>query len=774
MSCKISHYISQYSFCIGLLSLLLVSCSKAVSIQEPASPQHLIPYPRKMDCTQNQVFKVNSKTLILARSKEEKRVADHLQSFFPAYAFEELNVSAGEHQDNTILISIDAQRDLDPEAYQLNIGEQGVVLQAATEAGAFYGVMTLLQLSKHLKGDTYITFASISDAPAHSWRGMHLDVSRHFFPLEYIKKTLKRMALHKLNTFHWHLVDGIGWRIDIKKYPQLTEWGAWRQVKEGKKPWEDFQIWKRGDTLPKYGGFYTQEEIKELVAYANSLHITVVPEIELPGHSQVVMQCYPTLSCVHNGEIITNSDVYCAANPDSYQLLEGVLDEVLKLFPSEYIHIGGDEVSKENWKKCDRCKKLAQQKGYKPQEIQSHFIKHFNDYLKSKGRKMIGWHEILEGDLDRKASVMYWGSDQGISECLDKGFPTVLAVGNRYYLDHYQAMSLHEPEAIGGYSPLAEVYAFDPVPDSLSPAQEEAVMGLQACVWTEYLYTQALVDRAVFPRLAALAETAWTPKEKKSWKRFRLAIPQLMNLYKKLDILYAPSAFRPMLEAHLDRSTGHIHVSLRSELPCSLIYSVDSLATWTPYVNPIVLDTSTRIFAKSLIDGKQITEMEDEHFIVNEALKAKVSFINPPYPKYSAQGEATLNDAVYAKDKWGSGKCLAWLNAKMVVELDFPQAIFCSQVGVNALQAQQSGIYFPTDIKVDVLDENNQVIHTSKTSIAYTEEEKKNSEVKAQLFTVKLEHEPKHKLKKIRISVDAEYPPSKGGIFLFVDEVIVH
>src|SRR5690606_26074286 len=317
-----------------------------------------------------------------------------------------------------------------------------------------------------------------------------------------------------------------GWRIEIKSHPELTDLGAWRVQREDVSPWEEFEIWREGDPRPKYGGFYTQEEIKEVVRYASGKGITIIPEIEMPGHSKVVLECYPNLRCIDdNGEYLPNTGVYCANLESGYELLEDVLTEVMELFPSEYIHIGGDEVNKRNWQECVRDQALMQQKNYTPEQVQSHFINHFDKFLRDHGRTLLGWHEIQEGNLSPSAAIMYWGGPEGVSKILYAGHPTVLTTGNRYYFDHYQSTSTHEPLAFGGLSTLTQVYEYEPFPSALENQYGDQLLGIQANVWTEYINNPEHVEYMVFPRIAALAESAWTPVDKKNLENFYSKIP---------------------------------------------------------------------------------------------------------------------------------------------------------------------------------------------------------------------------------------------------------
>ncbi len=405
------------------------------------------------------------------------------------------------------------------EGYKLTSSKKGVKIEAFAPAGLFYGVQTLLQLlppeiesaAAKAGSDWTVPAVKIEDEPRFTWRGAHLDVCRHFFPKEFVKNYIDLMAMYKLNTFHWHLTEDQGWRIEIKKYPRLTEIGAWRR--------------ETMDDATPHGGFYTQDDIREVVAYAKKRFITVVPEVEMPGHSQAALAAYPELSCSGGPfKVATEwgviNDVYCAGDDRTYAFLEDVLREVIGLFPSEYIHIGGDEVPKTRWKNCARCQERIRAEGLKnEEELQSAFIKRIERFLSSQGKRLLGWDEILEGGLAPNATVMSWRGVAGGIEAAKSGHDVVMTPTSYCYFDYYQGL-LEEPRAIGGYLPLDKVYAFEPVPSELSEAEARHVLGGQANVWTEYIEDAAQVEYMLMPRLLALSEVVWTEKGSRSYPDF--------------------------------------------------------------------------------------------------------------------------------------------------------------------------------------------------------------------------------------------------------------
>jgi N-acetyl-beta-hexosaminidase len=423
----------------------------------------------------------------------------------------------GEKKGENVQFLLDTSLKMGAEGYVLEVSKKGIVLKAKTEAGLFYGEQTLKQLYSNGK----FSCVKIKDNPRFSYRGMHLDVSRHFFEKEEVFKLIDAFSFYKINNLHLHLTDAGGWRIQIDKYPKLTSHAAFRTESDWRKWWDgkDRKYLLEG-TEGAYGGYYTKDDIKEIVAYAAKRHINILPEIEFPGHSEEVFFAYPNLCCT--GKPYTNGD-FCIGNKDSYTFLKDVLTEIIELFPSEYIHIGGDEAGKQGWKECKKCKALMKQEGLKDvNELQSYFIKKANEFLKSKGRKLIGWDEILEGGLESDAAIMCWRGEETGLKAAKKGHKVVMTPGKYLYFDFYQADPKTQPYAIGGYTPIKKVYSYNPAPkDSLSFEQQKNILGVQANTWTEYIPDNNHLEYMMFPRSLAVAEMGWTPQENRCWEDFK-------------------------------------------------------------------------------------------------------------------------------------------------------------------------------------------------------------------------------------------------------------
>ncbi len=524
---------------VSMLALLPISAAFASDASLPA----IIPQPVKIEVHSGTFeFRPASRFLGIRSGAGTRIVADAGAEETAGYLAGQLQRSFGYQPrvathasaktSNTILLTTNnADARLGEEGYELTVSTNGVVIRSVGSAGLFYGAQSLLQLlppevfasKKAANVKWRIPCLEIQDRPRFAWRGMMLDVSRHFFNKEEVEQILDVMAMHKMNRFHWHLVDDQGWRIEIKKYPRLTEVGAWRKgINFGLDPKAATAYGPDG----RYGGYYTQADIREVVAYAQARHITVVPEIEMPGHSCAALMAYPQYSC-NGGPFTTDlpggvfNGEYCAGNETTFAFLEDVLAEVCELFPGKYLHIGGDEVPTDNWKQCAKCQQRIREEHLKgEQQLESYFIRRIEKCVNAHGRDLIGWSEIREGGLAQNAIVMDWVG--GAVEAASAGHDVVMSPLAECYFDHYQsADQTKEPHTIGGYLPLSQVYAFEPMPTNLAPEFQAHILGAQANVWTEYMPSLRHVEYMTFPRLCALAEVVWSPKEARSWDEFQ-------------------------------------------------------------------------------------------------------------------------------------------------------------------------------------------------------------------------------------------------------------
>jgi len=496
-------------------------------------------------------FQLNQKTVVLADTSDNnvKNITQQLKKRIDSATGFRLKIqNYNSSDDNTITLAIDTDTASygNKEGYSLTVTTEGVTLQAPTPQGLFYGIQTLFQLLPPqiyqsdytlVPQDTHwiIPDVKIKDYPRFKYRGMHLDVSRHFFPVTFIKKYIDLMAMDKMNRFHWHLTDDQGWRIQIKKYPKLTSVGAWRDSTLVGHYGSDNHY-----NHERYGGYYTQDEIREVVQYAQKRYITVIPEIEMPGHASAAIASYPELGCSNVKQHQVRplwgvfEDIYCPSD-HTFTFLENVLTEVMDLFPSKYIHIGGDEAPKTAWKNSPVAQQVIKREGLKNEkELQSYFIRRIEKFLNAHGRDIIGWDEILEGGLAPNATVMSWRGTEGGIEAAKQHHNVIMTPGSYCYLDHYQANPSTEPLAIGGFTSLKKVYSYDPVPDELSEKESQYILGAQANIWTEYIDSGKKVEYMAYPRASALAEVTWSPKSKRNWTGFWR---RMQTEFKRFDVL---------------------------------------------------------------------------------------------------------------------------------------------------------------------------------------------------------------------------------------------
>jgi len=538
----------NFSRVMTLTSLILATLQSCIRAEGGALS--IIPEPVNTK-TYKGYFTVDSKTKVLSNIVGEEGDAlkeyltNHIESFYKINPLERGFSDRASKGD--IFLKLDERVDIPAEGYKLRVAKNGITITGKDNAGLFYGIQTLIQMmppeSDSLQ-QVNTPLAEITDYPRFKWRGLHLDVCRHFMPKEFVLKYLDYMAMHKLNTFHFHLTEDQGWRIEIKKYPLLTEIGS----KRDETLIGSSRTSKEYDGIP-HSGFYTQDDIREIVDYAAKRYITVVPEIEMPGHALAALASYPHLGCTEGPYKVATRwgvfhDVMCAGKESTFEFIEDVLEEVLALFPSEYIHIGGDECPKTKWKECKLCQQRIADEGLKDEhELQSYFIQRAERYLNSKGRKLIGWDEILEGGLAPNAAVMSWRGEDGGIEAAKQGHYVVMTPGTHCYFDHYQDDPKTEPLAIGGFTPLEKIYAYEPVPESLTKEEAKYVMGAQGNVWTEYMKSPEHVEYMVYPRAAALSEVVWSPKKERDYSGFLVRLREMTKRYDYYGINYSRAAF---------------------------------------------------------------------------------------------------------------------------------------------------------------------------------------------------------------------------------------
>ncbi len=735
-----------------------------------AQKEALIPMPKNIEY-QSDSFFLNPKTVI--------QVAD-INSFEALFLKENIKAKMGLDlkitskfiSKNTISLGIQLPdtSDFNKEKYELIIDKNKIQITASANQGLFYGVQTLLQSIPFKKSqNAKIASVKISDEPKFKWRGMHLDVGRHFFPTAFIKKYIDYIAMYKMNTFHWHLTEDQGWRIEIKKYPKLTEIGAWRNGSmTGHYNDQTFND-------EKYAGFYRQEEIKEIVAYAKKQHVTVVPEIEMPGHSLAALAAYPEYSCTGGPFEVAKiwgvlEDVYCPKE-ETFAFLEDVLTEVMALFPSEYIHIGGDESPKTRWKACSHCQNLIMEKGLKDEhELQSYFIHRIEKFLNSKGRQIIGWDEILEGGLAPNAAVMSWrGTEGGIIAAKDKHY-VVMTPGSHVYFDHYQGEPKNEPIAIGGYTTLEKVYSFNPIPDELTADEAKYILGAQANVWTEYIPTTQQVEYMIMPRMAALSEVLWGTSNPKNYKEFEKRIIQHFDFYEKKGIHYSKSVFEVTSAVH--PNDKGVAFELKSPNPVGIRYTIDGsepVLNSFSYTKPIVVTENTTVKATYFEEGKPKSTTIEQVFFINKSTGKKIELVNPPHENYGIGGSFTLVDGMVGNPSKYGRDWLGFWGKDLNATIDLGSNETISKIKINTLLGEGSWIYFPKEIQF-LVSEDGTNFKTIQT-IGQKEVAEKGGRIEVNFPATKAKFV---KVIAVNNGIIGEGMPGAGAqSWLFVDEISV-
>jgi hexosaminidase len=611
-----------------LATTLLLSGAGVTAAQDTV---HIVPQPARLELGSGTYHLSSTTTIALSAPTDVEMgtLAEYCREMVRTVAGIDLDVSGAPAPgagDGFISLLLSDEPGASPESYGLKVSGRGVTISAPSYAGLFYGLQTLRQLlppshrAVTQAEDWTIATVEIEDGPRFVYRGMHLDVGRHFFPVEFIKKYIDLLAMYKMNTFHWHLTEDQGWRIEIMKYPRLTEVGAYRSETILAKNFSPYI----GDGKP-YGGFYTQDEIREVVAYARSRYVNVIPEIELPGHSKAALAAYPELACTEGPfEVATiwgvHEDIYCPSE-QTFAFLQDVLTEVMELFPSRYIHIGGDEAPKARWEESEFAQEVIRREGLADEhELQSYFIRRIEMFLLEHGRRLIGWDEILEGGLAPQATVMSWRGTSGGIEAAKQGHDVIMTPTSHVYFDYYQGDRRFEPLAIGGFTPLEKVYEFEPVPEELTAEEAEHVLGAQGNVWTEYMKTSEYVEYMVFPRMLALSEVVWSAREARDWTRFVSALPSQFQLLDGQRVNYRVPHVRG-LEHDGITLADHITLSLSSPIPEAVIrYTTDgtdptanSLVYAAPFGLP-VSSANTEVRARAFLPSGKTSSARVAHF----------------------------------------------------------------------------------------------------------------------------------------------------------------
>lgn len=702
-------------YLVLFLGFICFACDN--SEHSTIQPQ-IIPAPDSLNITEGS-FYLSSDTDLVYDAEFKPVVA-----YWDAIASPVFGPNTG--KSNTIRFVLD-ENFTNSEAYALTINSKEIVIKSSSAKSAFYAVQSLIQLlpPEFMTGSLVskginIQNLKIEDAPQFSYRGMHLDVARHMYPVEFIKKYIDALAMLKLNTFHWHLTEDQGWRIEIKKYPKLQEVAAYRdETLVGHYSDQPHQFDGK-----RYGGFYTQEEVKEVVAYAKERFITVIPEIEMPGHSQAAIAAYPNLGC--SGEQVNVAtkwgvfeNIYCTKEY-TFKFLEDVLDEVVALFPNEYIHIGGDEAPKTKWKSCSYCQQKIKDEGLKDEhELQNYFITRMEKYLNSKGRQIIGWDEILEGGLAPNATVMSWRGMEGAVEAAKQKHDVVMTPTSHCYFDYYQSEDENEPLAFGGFLPLEKVYSFNPIPEELTEAEAQYIIGVQGNVWTEYMPTSEQVEYMVFPRILAMSEVAWSKPDAKDFEDF---VKRVEVFNKRLDVLglnYANHLYQ--VEGELISENGMPYFEFTTLTDNKTIrYTTDGTdprKTSTIYTSKIPVTKSSILKVAVFDDEKRLGEIFIQDINFHKAVGKTITIDKEPSKAYMGSGSQGLVNGINGNNKrFGDKEWLGFSGEDIEVTIDLGEPTEVSSISTRFHNGNGQWIYAPKNIYLEFILDDGSIV-TDKVSL---------------------------------------------------------
>lgn len=674
---------------------LTVIMSVVVSVLFAGNPVSLIPVPNSLEYRKG-YFHTRRPLVLIAGNAAANQAAAlfndwHQQTLGVRFPVKEIMSL----KESSIRFIVNPEEK--DEHYRLVVDKTHIHLEGSP-AGVVRGLSTLLQLMTYAGTNRdRIPAMIIDDAPRFKYRGVHLDVCRHFVSKDFVKRYIDLIALHKMNTFHWHLTEDQGWRIEIKKYPKLTEVGAWRNGSMVG-PYRD----QKYDTL-RYGGYYTQEEIREVVQYAADRAITVIPEIEMPGHAVAALAAYPEYSCTGNVKEVAKGwgvfeDVFCAKD-STFLFLQDVLTEVMQLFPSTYIHIGGDECPKERWKQCAACQAVKQQNGLKDEhELQSYFIQRIEKFLNANGRKIIGWDEILEGGLAPNATVMSWrGVDGGIAAA-KAGHDAIMTPGSHCYFDHYQGERASEPLAFGGYTPLEKVYRYRPVPDSLTATEAKHILGAQCNLWSEYMYDSRQVEYMLLPRLCALTEVLWTDTNYHHEQDFYQRLLKHQRILDAWKVNYAVSWMRPALQTEGLKTTPGLLVKLESKYPQEIKYAVtngNDTPKYRKYRKPFRILATGNVLVQSGTGRQEIISTYPFHFSLTTG--AAVTLKTKGDRQYANPG-STLTDGITGAYPWTGKHWIGWYGKNSEIQIDLGKEQQVDSIVVYYLHDPVSWIHAPAAV----------------------------------------------------------------------------
>lgn len=758
--------------------LLAVACNKRV-----VADYNVIPQVQNLSVKDGDVYVFDSSRKLVYDNQDSRR---SLELF--AQDLEELvgirpSVAAGTSEDakDNVYFTLGLQ-DGRKEAYSINVSSDGILVQAVAPEGIYRATRTLLKsVGTEKTSSVEFPSAEVSDWPRFGYRGLMLDVSRHFSDVEMVKRTIDMLALHQLNIFHWHLTDDQGWRIEIKSHPELTEVGAWR---------DDTVVGRYlgGTDYPtdgkRHGGFYTQEQIREIVAYAKERYIEIIPEIDLPGHTSAVLAAYPQLGCEDKEYKVANRwgvirDVLCAGNPASLDLFKDIMDEVCDLFPGKYIHLGGDECVKDRWKACPKCQTKIRELGLKDGSryskedyLQSWFMGEVASFVQSKGKRVIGWDEILEGVPMDDSVIMSWRGTEGGITAARMGHDVVMTPTSDMYFDQSQTLASQLEEIpVGGFINVMKVYSYEPLPASLTPEQQKHILGCQANVWCEYMPEERIRQYQILPRLAALSEVQWTMPERKNYKDFLKRLPKMLSIYDHYGYNYAKHIFDVACSYSVNVEKGSLEVSLSTLGNDPIYYTLDGTSPQTKKAmlyddTPIVISSPSELKVSALRNGKFTKEETLFKLDCNKATFKKVNISTTLNIMQAHLPHEILTDGII-----GSLRCddYRWMSCtgRMSLVLDLGKSESFSRIGWVALNSQSENILVPQNVKIQISEDGKQYC-----TILDIE---KNHEIKAEQSVERISEEVGAQTARyIKMDFDSyKYPDKTSPSWVFLSELIV-
>lgn len=763
----------------GILFLCcgLISCSDCC----PTANYRVVPLPQEVTETGGGNFVLSIHTPIVYPQGNDvmKRNAEFLAGFVKEKTGIELKTTDKPCSD-AITLSVGEVEN--PEAYNLTVNSDGITI-SGSEAGVFYGIQTLRKaIPAVATTEVCLPAVNINDYPRFSYRGAHFDVSRHFFNKEEVKRFIDMLAMHNINRFHWHLTDDQGWRIEIKKYPKLTTVGAYRsETVIGRNSGEYDGV--------EYGPyFYTQDDCREIVKYAAERHVTVIPEIDLPGHMQAAIAAYPQFGCTGGPYEVwkmwgVSTHVLCAGNDATLSFINDVLSEVIEIFPSEYIHIGGDECPKDQWKICPKCQARIKKLGLKGDDkhsaemyLQSFVISHAEKFLNSKGRQIIGWDEILEGGLAPNATVHSWRGVAGGIEAAKQGHNCIMSPNSHLYFDYYQTKYVDdEPLCIGGYVPVEKVYEYEPVDSSLTAEEAKYIIGVQANLWTEYIPDFQRVEYMELPRMAALCEVQWCKPENKNYEDFKKRLLPLIDLYDIKEYNYAKHLFEVVADFSTDTEKNAVMINLTTIDNIPIYYTIDGSEPTTEsaqYTEPIAIKEACTFKAKG-IGADRETKVFVENIYFNKATAHPITLLQPTNQYYHFDGPLTLVDGLIGSPNYRTGRWLGFSENDFEAVVDLGTAEEVSSVTVNTSVNKEDWVFGARGVIVSVSNDGKEYKEVAKEN--YPQMKKEDAD---KIYTHKLNFTPvKAQYVKVRVLVEASMPKWHGAAgkrsFLFVDELIV-